>query len=216
MKRILMASVLLFLHPASPAQVKLNTRLNTYGGYVFKDRLNAYTDNQNYFNGTINAGLQWGLGLEVMGAPGRSYEFSFVRQDTRAPLNYWNNGAQFKNVDISINYLMAGRNTYFGSADKTVETYIGTDVGGILLQVKNPDPGAETSLLKFAWGFRGGVNLWTHERVGVKLNARILSAVQAVGGGVYFGTWGLGGSVSPYASIYQISLSGGLVFKLSK
>ncbi len=216
MKYYLLSLLFFFYVFFATGQVPVSTRLNVYGGYVFKDRLNEYVDNQNYFNGTINGGMQWGLGLEMMRMPGTSFELGYIRQDTRAPLNYWNNGAQFKNFDVSVNYLMLGRNKYFGFGDEFIETYIGTDVGGMLIDVKNPDAGAQNSLLKFAWGFRSGINLWTHQRIAVKLNARILSAIQAIGGGVYFGVGGLGGAVSPYSSIYQVSLSGGLALKLSK
>jgi hypothetical protein len=42
----------------------------------------------------------------------------------------------------------------------------------------------------------------------------LLSAVQAVGGGLYFGTGGAGAGVSGFSTFYQFSLGGGLVFKI--
>ena len=46
------------------------------------------------------------------------------------------------------------------------------------------------------------------------MQAGLLSAVQSVGGGVYFGTGGAGAGVSGYSTFYQWNLGGGLVFNL--
>jgi len=67
---------------------------------------------------------------------------------------------------------------------------------------------------KFAWGFRLGTNIWASEKVGIKLQAQLLSISQGAGGGLYFGTGGVGAGVSSYSSVYQFQLGGGLTFKL--
>ena len=45
---------------------------------------------------------------------------------------------------------------------------------------------------RFAWGLRGGVNIWASEKVGIKLQALLLSSVESVGGSLYLGTGGAG------------------------
>ncbi len=57
---------------------------------------------------------------------------------------------------------------------------------------------------------------WVKEKVGIKLQAQLLSAVQSVGGGFYFGTGGSGGAVMAQSSMYQFELGGGLVFKMGE
>lgn len=52
------------------------------------------------------------------------------------------------------------------------------------------------------------------EVAGIRLQAQLLSPVQAAGGGFYFGTGGSGIGVSTYSSIYQFNLGGSLVFRL--
>ena len=67
---------------------------------------------------------------------------------------------------------------------------------------------------KFAWGFKLGANIWASEKVGIKIQAGLLSAVQAIGGGVYFGTGGAGAGITGLSTYYQFNLGGGLVFNL--
>jgi Na+/H+-translocating membrane pyrophosphatase len=63
---------------------------------------------------------------------------------------------------------------------------------------------------------KAGVNIWTTEKVGIKLQASLLSVVQAVGGGLYFATGGVGAGVSGLSAFFQFVLGSGLVFKLGK
>ena len=46
------------------------------------------------------------------------------------------------------------------------------------------------------------------------MQASLFSATQAFGGGLYFGTGGIGAGLSSYSSMYQFGLEGGLVFRL--
>jgi len=43
-----------------------------------------------------------------------------------------------------------------------------------------------------------------------------MSIAQGAGGGLYFGTGGVGAGVSTYSSMYQFQLGGGLTFKLGQ
>ena len=83
-----------------------------------------------------------------------------------------------------------------------------------VFNVENPETGDFGSATKFAWGLRLGSNIWVSEKIGLKIQAQLLSATQSMGGGLYFGTGGAGAGVSTYSSYYQFNLGGGLVFKL--
>jgi hypothetical protein len=65
-----------------------------------------------------------------------------------------------------------------------------------------------------SWGVRAGGIVWAKENVGIKLQIQLLSAVQSMGGGFYFGTGGSGVGLSAYSTVYQLSLGGGLVFRM--
>jgi hypothetical protein len=85
-----------------------------------------------------------------------------------------------------------------------------------IFNITNPDNGNSASETNLAMGIKAGVNAWARKKVGVKLQTSLLSAVQVVGGTVYFGTGRGGAGVSGLSSFYQFVLGGGLVFNLAK
>jgi hypothetical protein len=188
-------------------------RLNAYSSYVFDDKVDSYYDQNDYYNGTVKGGYQWGAGIEFMAHPKYGVELMYLRENTSAPLNYYNNGVKFTNFDLGINYFMLAGNRYFSKPGGRVEGFGGAMAGVNVTSVKNPTNGIKNDKTFFAWGFRGGANIWATEKVGIKLQAQLLSAVQSVGGGFYFGTGGAGAGVSTMSSILQFGLGGGLVFK---
>lgn len=97
-------------------------------------------------------------------------------------------------------------NLFFVSSAK-IEGYAGTLAGIASFKI-----GSATT--KFGYGFRLGANVWAVSRVGIKLQAQLMSAAESVGGGFYIGTGGSGAGISSYSSFYQFGLGGGLTFKL--
>jgi len=193
-------------------------RLNLYGGYVFDDKFDSYYDNSNYYEGKIIGGLQWGGGIEYMLRPEYGIEILYLRQDTHAPTTYATPtsgpGIQETDFDLAMNYIMLGGARHVVAANGKVEGFGGLMAGMAIAELKNPDNGRSDSAEKFAWGLRLGAVVWASEKVGIKLQAQLLSAVQSMGGGFYFGTGGAGVGVGSYSTIYQFTLGGGLVFKL--
>jgi hypothetical protein len=89
-------------------------------------------------------------------------------------------------------------------------------LGVALINTENRANGKTANSTNFAWQLRGGGNIWVSEKVAIKLNAQLQSAVQSVGGGFYIGTGGTGAGVSSYSSLLQFGLGGGVVFKLGQ
>lgn len=210
MKTFLAILLLAFAVPSMAQGV----RINTYAGYVFDDKVDSYYDNSNYYEGTIKGGFQWGAGIEFMVKPNYGVEILYFHSDTKAPMTYFQNGVKFTNFDLGINYIMLGGTRYFSKPGGKVEGFGGLMIGLDAMNLENPDNGNTGSKTKFAWGVRGGANIWATEKVGLKLQASLLSAVQSAGGGLYFGTGGGGAGISTYSSIYQWGIGGGLVFKI--
>jgi hypothetical protein len=138
-----------------------------------------------------------------------------LRLDTHAPITYYSNGQQFTEFDVATNYILLGGNRYFPLGGK-IEPYAGAQLGMAIFNVMNPDNGKSDNAVKFAWGLKAGLNIWATDKVGLKLQTGLLSAVQGVGGGFYFGTGGSGASVNAYSTFYQFYIGGGLSFALSK
>lgn len=189
-------------------------RLNAFSKYVFDDKVDSYYSNTSYFEGKIEGGFQWGLGLEYMAHPTKGIELKYLRQEAQVPMNYYLNGIKTKTFDVDINYVLIGGNNYFKTGGK-VEPYGGLGLGMVIFKIQNPEASStDDSAIKFAWELKLGTNIWVSEKVGIKLQADLASAVQSAGGGLYFGTGGAGAGVSTYSTMYQFGLGGGLTFKL--
>lgn len=208
--------VLLLFLCFSVNAIAQNVRLNGYAAYVFDDAIDSYYSQTDYFSGTIKGGFQWGAGIEYVLPSQFGIELSYLRQDTHAPTEYIANpvqGIQYANFDLGINYIMLGGNKYV-KVKPQIEPYGGIMAGMAIFNLNNPNNNNESSATKFAWGLRGGVNFFPAPKVGIKLQASLLSSVQAVGGSFYFGTGGTGAGVSNYSSMLQFVIGGGITLNL--
>jgi len=193
-------------------------RLNGYASYVFDDAVNSYYSNSSYYDGKINGGLLWGVGLEYMLHPRYGIELSYTRQDTKAPTYYWDNtavipGEKFREFDLAANWILISGIRYF-PVNEVVEPWFGAGAGAAIFNVSNPTSGNSQTATKFAWTIKGGSNFWIADNFGLKFQAGLNSAVQAIGGGLYFGTGGVGTGVSTYSTLTQFYLGGGICLKM--
>jgi len=191
-------------------------RLHGYTGYVFDDSFDSFYSSTSFFRGKVIGGFQGGAGLEFLLQDEYGIELMYIRQDTDAPVNYWSqeqNQEINRTLDVTINYYMLGGVRYLQTGEM-FEPYGGAMLGAVTSKIQNPLPGEQETATRFGWGFRLGSNIWASERVGLKVQAMILSAVQSAGGGFYIGTGGVGTGVSTYSTFFQLTLGGGLIFKL--
>ncbi len=65
MKSKLLAALVILTIIASPA-FSQGVRVNGYALATFDDNVDSYYDANNYYNGTIKGGFQWGVGIEFM------------------------------------------------------------------------------------------------------------------------------------------------------
>ncbi len=217
MKKLLFSLALVIcLNLTSQAQ---ELRLNTYAGYVFADKVDSYYSSSSYFEGKIQENLRWGLGIEYKVDDNKAFELQYLRQDTQVPLTYLDDyfGGEVVNTefDLAMNWIMLNGTNYI-KVNETVEPFIGGGIGMAIFDVNNPDNGKSEGGTKFAWAIRGGSNFWVSEKVAVRVQANLMSAVQSVGGGIYFGTGGGGAGVTTYSTMYQFGFEGGLVFLIPR
>jgi hypothetical protein len=214
MKKLLCALLLLATIQTASAQGK-DIRLNGYGAYVFDDQIDTYYSGNYYYSGKISGGARWGAGIEFMLKEAYGLELSYLRQDTKVPIDYYvGQGNERREFDVAMNWIMLGGMRYLKKNPK-VEPYGGGQLGVVIIDVSNPlEGGGSNSATKFAWGLRLGTVIWAAEKLGIRLQADLMSGVQAVGGGLYFGTGGAGAGISTYSSLLQFGLGGGLALKL--
>jgi hypothetical protein len=213
---IVSVAVLLSTFASNIACAQGGININLYGGYVFDDQFDSYYSSSYYYEGKIKGGFQWGVGVEYMVQPEYGIELLYHRQDTKAPTNV-NGGVFFgdtRNFDMALNYILLAPTKHFLSSNEKLEGFGGLMAGMVIADASDPDTGNSDTVTKFAWGLRLGGIIWASEKVGIRLQAQLLSASQAMGGGFYVGTGGTGAGVSSYSTIYQFGLGGGLVFKV--
>ena len=211
MKKIILG--IFFFAGITSLALAQGVHLNLYSSYVFDDNVDSYYSNTSYFNGTIKGGYSWGAGVEFLAAPTKGIELKYLHRATTAPMEYYDMVVKHTTFDVGLNYILIGGNNYFKTGGK-VEPYAGADIGMALIYVTNPTNSKENNSTKFAWDIKIGANIWVSEKIALKLQADLLSAVQSAGGGVYFGTGGAGAGVSAYSTMYQWGLGGGLAVKL--
>jgi hypothetical protein len=199
--------------PQSAPLAAHSIRLHVYGAYAFDDKVESYSSSTSYFEGKIKGGFEYGGGLEYMLRPAYGIEFTYLRFDTKAPMTWYDIGVQSAELDVATNYLMLGANRYMAINPK-IEPYAGLQMGMSIYNIENPSTGNSGNATKFTWGLKAGLNIWVSEKIGIKLQGGLLSAVQAVGGGLYFGTGGAGAGVSGYSTFYQFTLGGGIIVNL--
>ena len=194
------------------------SQISIYGSYVFDDSFDSYYDPNEYYEGKIEGGLQWGVGYEYFVRPQIGIELLYLRQDTKAPIRFSDGiftGVRRVDFDLGLNYLLLGGTHHFRKAESPLEGFVGLSAGMMFGNLSNPENRNDENFTKFAWGVKLGGVYWTSDKIGIKLQAQMLSAVQAAGGGVYFGPYGASTGLSTYSTIYQFSLGGGLVYNIN-
>ena len=195
-------------------------RLNLYSAYVFDDSYNEAIDANTYYNGKIKGGYQWGGGIQYLPNPGYGIELLAIHRNTEAPTNFKAGVAEparTETFDLGFTYIMLAGDGHKKSSSGKVEGYGGFLLGMVIANAEAPSATGDNSAsnTNFAWGARAGANIWASDKIGIKLQALLFSSARAAGGDLYFGYWGPV-VLSDYAVTYQISLGGGLTFRLGK
>ena len=201
--------------PSSTATTGPQVRLNGYTIYALADNHveSGYYSNT-YWEGSVSDGFQYGGGIEILPIPTTGIEISYMRLDSKLDLYYYDGAlGSDKLFNLAHNYIFIGGNQYI-KVNPKIEPYAGMQLGMAVYTAENPTTSSSGTETKFAWGIKAGLNIWLSEKVGIKMQTQLLSAVQAIGGGIYFGTGGAGAAVSGFSTYYQFNVGGGLVFRL--
>jgi len=213
MKKIFL---LLVLGGTMTTMMGQHARINMYGAYTFDDGFDVWNDVNTYYNGTVKGGLQFGAGLEYLFNKQSSAELLWLHRTTTVPA-YFKFGAgaeKAETFDLKNDFIMLSGDGHFGGGGKA-EGYAGVMAGVLISNLEAPSLGKSSSNTNFAWGGRVGTNIWLSSKLGIKLQALILSASRATGGDYY---WSWYGPIylTEYSTVWQFSLGGGLTFKLGK
>ncbi len=195
-----------------------HARINFYGAYTFDDGFDVVNDANTYYNGTIKGGLQFGAGLEYLFNKQSGAEILWLHRSTTVPANFkFGTGTQTRSetFDLKHDFILLSGDGHFAKSGGKAEGYAGFMAGVLISNLEAPSLGKSSSNTNFAWGGRLGTNIWLGTKLGLKLQAMILSASRATGGDYY---WSWYGPIylTEYSTLWQFSLGGGLTFKLGK
>jgi hypothetical protein len=194
-----------FFVVAIGASAQGSVTLLTFGGYTFADKFQTY-----YGYGRIEAGFQWGGGLEFEMRPNTAIELIYQRMDPDA--YYDGDFSQRYTGQIGINYIMLG-GTQYQPFNDVVSGFGSFDMG--VAFTSNIDPSlSSTNVSRFALGGRLGLRIAPNDKVSLRVHAQLLSPVQWFGGGFYFGGGGGGTTVSTGSTIFQFSLGGSVNYRI--
>jgi opacity protein-like surface antigen len=206
MKKIVMIATVVFCSVALFAQRGV-VSLNLDAGYTFQDQINF-----DLGHAVVEAGFQYGGGLEFFVSDNKSFDIKYLRMDTHIPA-YLTNSNTPVNVDsdkASVNYVLFGGNTYFGQdPDAKARPYGGLGLGLGIIGLDG------TNTTRFAWDAKLGVKIQTQKAVSLKLQAYMQSIVGTAGSDVWYGYWGAY-AVPDYVALWQFGFSGILCFDFRK
>ena len=212
MKKVMFSALLITIAIVTFGQQ--GARINFYSAYVFDDGFDVFSDANTYYNGTVKGGYQWGAGVEYLFTPQSSAEILYLHRGTTVPATFkFGSGTQARSetFDLKHDFILLSGDGHF--AKGKAEGYAGLMAGVLISNLEAPSQGESSSNTNFAWGGRIGTNIWVSSKLGIKLQALILSASRATGGDYY---WSWYGPIylTEYSTLWQFSLGGGLTFKL--
>jgi len=193
-----------------------NFRFNAYSAYTLDNKVASQYSSSNYYDGTVNGGFQWGAGVEYMAKPTIGIELKYLHQDATAPMVYFYAGERKRDFNLNLNYMLLGANKYFATANKMIEPYLGAGLGMVIIKINNPISDGSSDVTKFAFNLKAGTNIWVTSRIGIKLEANLLSAVRGASNGFYFKHDIAGIDLTSYKTIMQFGLGGGLTYRIGK
>ena len=203
MKTIIKISTVLslFFFLVQPVIAQPAITLEAFGGWL-------WTGSAGY-NSSIKVDDKGNYGLRAGVSPntGMVIEFEWNHSDTKMS---WNNviGVIDDSEEIAMNYYLLGFN--MEKSEGPAIPYGLFNIG--VLNVK----GQETNFSEnwFTVGLGGGLKYYLSDKIGIRLQARLLLPMQFAGIGFGCGGGGCGSSVSTYTSTVQGDFTGGIILKL--
>jgi hypothetical protein len=154
--------------------------------------------------------VSYGLGIDIPMDRYTQAEISWTMSPSRAYLEaYPGTNVEFTGTDLYIHTFQAG--VVLEPKKQKARPFGLISVGASLF---SPTDSKYSDQWLFSFALGGGLKVDLSDRIGIRLQARLIVPVQLAGGGVYFGTGGAGVSVGAYSSIAQGDFSGGLYIRL--
>lgn len=213
MKKILVFALVLICTQDLMAQVEISG----FGGWLWTGKIPAWRQDIKVSDkGNYGAAIGYYIREEML------VQFEWNHTDNSATFREYNlDGSlgDIYNVPLRLNYYMLGFN-YLVTYNEPIVPYGIVNLGILSAQSDPYSNVSGNSNTYFAAGLGGGLRYYVSDRIGIKLQARLLLPMQfgGVGFGCGIGTGGAGcgAGVSTYTNIIQGDFTGGIVLKLGE
>jgi hypothetical protein len=190
--------------------------LTPFGGYFFAGKVTVSEGDLNVKNGG-NYGFTMGMNIQ----PGLQVEFMFNRLDTRLVLKEWRTGTSRDLFDMSVNYFHLGA-IYDAKQFEGGILFTNFSLGATLFAPTNvnfedKDGNLITSVeddWRFSIGFGGGIKKYLSDKIGLRLQLRVLMPIYWAGGSIYVGSGGAGFGLGAGTALVQGDATVGLIIRL--
>ena len=182
--------------------ISFNSKIRTYYG-EFK------VDNKSNYGGQLSIALSPDVFVELM----------YNRTDTR--VQYFSRGGISEPFDVSIEYFHVGGLQQVDIGSDVIIPFGNFTLGATRINLKQPVDFEDTGQPQTygdAWAFSmalaGGAKIYLHERIGIRLQARLGMPMLFNGLYVGVGTGGVSSGASFHVPLVQFDLSAGVFLRL--
>jgi hypothetical protein len=206
--RSTLIALLIFLG-ISGVFAQARVEITPFGGYLLGGSLDFY---QGKFK--IDNAASYGGMLAVKAAGGNFIELSYTRMDSKGnwkPYSNYFNDFPADTFDIAMNYLQINSLNEFPLDNEKIKPYGTAGLGASWI---HPKEGSANDEWMFTFNAALGLKYFFNDRIGIRIQARMLLPMIFNGGGFYFGYGGSGVYVSSTAVLVQGDFTGGLIFVL--
>ncbi len=187
--------------------------INPFGGYLLGGSVKFYEGKFKIENNAC-----YGGNMSVLLGNGNHLEIGYTRMDTKGnwePYSAFMDDYPRKTIDVAVNYLQIGEVKELELDNEAIKPYGVFSLGTTWFHPK-VDNGEDEWLFSVSAGL--GLKYFFTERIGIRVQARLLLPLVFDGAGFYMGI-GTGGvssgvGVTSTAPIVQGDFTGGLVFVL--
>jgi opacity protein-like surface antigen len=191
--------------------------ITPFGGYFFAGKLAVGSGDLNVKNDG-NYGVALGINIQ----PDLGIEFTYNRLDTRLVLKEWRTGLSTDLFDMSVNYFHLGAVYTAKKIDDgilfTTFSLGATQFAPDVAQIEDPqDPNKIIRVeddWRFSIGLGGGVKKYLSDRIGIRLQLRLLMPIYWASGGLWFGTGGAGLGIGAGTALLQADATAGIIIRL--
>lgn len=208
---VVLATMFVYLPNVSAQKLEITP----FYGYQFNGKVIGYSGDLN-----VRDASSYGVMLDIAVKNGMQVELFYSRSDTRADFVEFR-GPTFKLTDVSVNYFQLG---FLRTAKKidNISLYGIGSLGATLFSPSGKDYNETPTDYYFQdwWLFSitlgGGAKVWLSKSVGLRFEGRLLMPITWAGGGFMIGTGGSGLYLGGGSSIFQASLTAGIIVALGK